>query len=57
MLTVNHGLTNSLNRLEKESAESFAKRYGPPETTLTHLVIETKKWGGKLDAIVAFYEQ
>ena len=49
--------TAYLARMENESAESFAERYGPPETTLTHQVIETKKWGGKSEAIIAFYEQ
>ncbi len=46
-----------LIRQKNESAKSFAKRYGPPETSLTHNVIETNTWGGKLDAIIAFYKQ
>lgn len=57
LLIMTAACASSLTRLENESAESFAKRYGPPETTLAHQVIETKKWGGKLDAIIAFYEQ
>jgi hypothetical protein len=49
--------TSSLTRLENESAENFAKRHGPPQNTLTHQVIQTNKWGGKSEAIIAFYEQ
>jgi hypothetical protein len=48
---------SSLTRLENESAEIFAKRYGPPDTALAHRVIETTQWGGKSAAIIAFYEQ
>lgn len=48
---------SSLTRIENESAESFAKRYGPPQTSITHKVIETIRWGGESEAIIAFYEQ
>jgi hypothetical protein len=47
---------SSVTRLANETAESFAKRNGPP-TTLVHQVIETSAWGGKSEAIIAFYEQ
>lgn len=48
---------SSVTRLANETAESFAKRYGPPRTTLVHQVIETSAWGVKSKAIIAFYEQ
>ena len=44
-------------RLANETAENFAKRYGPPQATLVHQVIETSAWGVKSKAIIAFYEQ
>jgi hypothetical protein len=47
----------SVTRLANETAESFAKRNGPPQTTLVHQVIETSAWGGRSEAITAFYEQ
>jgi len=45
-----------ITRLANETAESFAKRNGPLQTTLVHHVIETSVWGGKSKAIIAFYE-
>jgi hypothetical protein len=48
---------SSVTRLANETAESFAKRNGPPQTTLVHQVIETRAWGGNSEAIIAFYEQ
>lgn len=48
---------SSVTRRAKETAESFAKRNGPPQTTLVHHVIETSAWGGTSPAIIAFYEQ
>lgn len=48
---------SSVTRLANETAENFAKRYGPPQTTLVHQVIETSAWGVKSKAIIAFYEQ
>ncbi len=47
----------SVTRLAGETAESFAKRHAPPQTTLAHQVIETSAWGAKSKAIIAFYEQ
>jgi hypothetical protein len=57
LLTVPMACASSLTRLENESAESFAKRYGPPQTRLVHQVIETSKWDNGLEAIIAFYQQ
>jgi hypothetical protein len=48
---------SSMTRRADETAENFAKRYGPPQTTLVHQVIETSAWGVKSKAIIAFYEQ
>jgi hypothetical protein len=48
---------SSVTRLDNETDESFAKRNGPPRTTLVHQVIETSAWGGNSRAIIAFYEQ
>jgi hypothetical protein len=57
LFVVSAACSSSVNRLPDESAESFVKRNGPPQTTLVHQVIETSKWGGKSKAIIAFYEQ
>jgi hypothetical protein len=48
---------SSVTRLANETADNFAKRSGPPQTTLVHQVIETSAWGGKSKTIIAFYEQ
>ena len=48
---------SSVTRRANETTESFAKRNGPPQATLVHQVIETRAWGGKSRAIIAFYEQ
>ena len=48
---------SSMTRLANETPASFAKRNGPPQTTLAHQVVETGEWGGKSKAIIAFYEQ
>ena len=48
---------SSVTRLANETAENFAKRSGPPQTTLVHQVVETSAWGAKSKAIIAFYEQ
>jgi hypothetical protein len=48
---------SSVTRLANETAENFAKRSGPPQTTLVHQVVETNAWGAKSKAIIAFYEQ
>ena len=47
----------SLTRRADETAESFAKRNGPPQSTLAHPVVETRAWGGAAPAIIAFYER
>ncbi|HEY7554029.1 MAG TPA: hypothetical protein VIH18_04415 [Candidatus Binatia bacterium] len=47
----------SVTRLANETAENFASRYGPPQTTLVHQVIETSRWGVRSNTIIAFYEQ
>jgi hypothetical protein len=51
------GCASSVTRLENEPIESFAKRNGPSKTSLVHQVIESNKWGGKSNAVIAFYEQ
>jgi len=48
---------SSVTRLANETAENFAKRYGPPQTTLVHQVIETSAWSARSKAVIAFYEQ
>jgi hypothetical protein len=48
---------SSVTRRTDETAERFAKRNGPPQTTLVYHVIETRAWGGTSPAIIAFYEQ
>jgi hypothetical protein len=48
---------SSVTRRPQETPESFAKRNGPPRTTLVHHVIETRAWGGTAPAIIAFYEE
>ncbi|MGE5098310.1 MAG: hypothetical protein ACM3SO_24465, partial [Betaproteobacteria bacterium] len=48
---------STLARGANETAESFARRYGPPRAALAHKVIETRAWGGTSKAIIAFYEQ
>jgi hypothetical protein len=57
LFTVPMACASSLTRLENETAESFAKRYGPPQTRLVHQVIETNIRNSDLEAIIAFYEQ
>jgi hypothetical protein len=57
LFLVSAAYASSVNRLPEESAESFVKRNGPPQTRLVHQVIETSKWDGKSKAIIAFYEQ
>jgi hypothetical protein len=57
LLAVPSAYASSITRLANETAESFAKRNGPLQTTLVHQVIETSAWGGKSKAIIAFYEQ
>jgi len=44
-----------VKRLENETLENFAGRNGPPQSALTHSVIETEAWGQK-KTVVAFYE-
>ena len=48
---------SSLTRRAHETAESFAKRNGPPQAALAHQVVETRAWGGPSPAIIAFYER
>jgi hypothetical protein len=43
-----------VRRLENETLEDFAKRNGPPQSELTHTVIETKAWN-KQKIVMAFY--
>lgn len=43
-----------VRRLENETLENFAKRNGPPQSELTHKVIETEAWG-KQKTVIAFY--
>ena len=57
LCTVLSAYASSVTRLANETAESFAKRNGPPQTTLVHQVIETSPWRGKSKVIIAFYEQ
>jgi hypothetical protein len=57
LFLVSSTFASTVNRLPDESAESFVKRNGPPQTTLVHQVIETTQWDGKSKAIIAFYEQ
>ena len=44
-----------VKRLENETIENFARRVGPPQSELTHSVIETEAWGHK-KTVLAFYE-
>jgi len=44
-----------VKRLESETLDNFARRVGPPESELTHFVIETEAWGHKR-TVLAFYE-
>lgn len=44
-----------VKRLENETLENFARRVGPPQSELTHSVIETEAWGHK-KTVLAFYE-
>jgi hypothetical protein len=44
-----------VKRLENETLENFAQRNGPPQSELTHSVIETEAWGHK-KTVLAFYE-
>ena len=44
-----------VRRSENESLESFARRNGPPQSELTHSVIETEAWGHQ-KSVLAFYE-
>lgn len=44
-----------VKRLENEKLENFARRNGPPQSALTHSVIETEAWGHK-KTVLAFYE-
>jgi len=44
-----------VKRLENETPETFARRNGPPQSELTHSVIETDAWGYK-NTVLAFYE-
>jgi hypothetical protein len=46
-----------VSRHANETAGSFAARNGPPQATLAHKVVETRAWGGRSKAIIAFYEQ
>ncbi len=41
-----------VRRIENETLEDFAKRNGPPQSELTHKVIETEAWG-KQKTIIA----
>src|ERR1051325_928757 len=51
-----HALSaQEVKRLESEPLESFARRNGPPQSELTHSVIETEAWGHK-QSVLAFYE-
>lgn len=43
-----------VRRLEGETLENFAKRNGPPQSELTHTVIETEAWN-RQKTIIAFY--
>ena len=44
-----------VKRLENETLENFARRVGPPQSELTHSVIETEVWG-RMKTVLAFYE-
>ena len=51
-----HALSaQEIKRFENEPLESFARRNGPPQSELTHSVIETEAWGHK-QSVLAFYE-
>lgn len=43
-----------VRRLENETLEVFAKRNGPPQSELTHTVIETEAWN-RPRTVIAFY--
>jgi len=44
-----------VKRLENETLENFASRVGPPQSKLTHSVIETEAWGHE-KTVIAFYD-
>jgi hypothetical protein len=44
-----------VKRLENETIENFARRVGPPQSELTHSVIETEAWGHE-KTMIAFYD-
>ena len=44
-----------VKRFENETVENFARRVGPPQSTLIHSVIETEAWGHQ-KTVLAFYE-
>ena len=43
-----------VRRLATETPEDFAKRIGPPNSELTHKVIQTEAWG-RPNTVIAFY--
>lgn len=46
-----------VRRLENETLEDFAKRNGPPQSELTHKVIETEAWGQRKTVIALYIVQ
>jgi hypothetical protein len=55
LLIANTASAEEVKRLENETLENFARRIGPPESELTHSVIETEAWGHN-KTVLAFYE-
>ena len=55
LLGTNTSSAEEVKRLENETIENFARRNGPPQSELTHPVIETDAWGHK-KTVLAFYE-
>lgn len=44
-----------VKRFENETPENFARRNSPPQSELSHSVIETEVWGHK-KTVIAFYD-